>query len=228
MKESLDFKKDDVWSEYDGEENTELGTEQGTEQGVENEIHQFKEYGRKPYNPRVNAKYISIDIISDGETPANSNMIQLAAVVVEKTINRKFEGKILPIFENRSSQTYNRLGMSYDDVMLSDEYQDASYVMDNFVRWVDEIADGRHVIFVSDNPAFDWQFINHYLHLYYGSNPYSHSVRRLGDLWSGRQSNMLDNGWKYRRKNGYGYSALNIAIGNAYVLRGMFFSGLKF
>jgi hypothetical protein len=45
-------------------------------------------------------------------------------------------------------------------------------------------ADGRPV-FVSDNPAFDFQWINHgFWHALRG-NPFGHSGRRIGDYYAG-------------------------------------------
>src|SRR3989338_10868116 len=44
---------------------------------------------------------------------------------------------------------------------------------------------GFRPLFVSDNPAYDWQFINYYFHLFLGRNPFGHSARRIGDFYAG-------------------------------------------
>src|SRR3989338_4529440 len=52
-----------------------------------------------------------------------------------------------------------------------------------FSDWLNQFP-GR-LIFVSDNPAYDWQFINYYFHKFLGSNPFGHSARRISDFYAG-------------------------------------------
>jgi hypothetical protein len=56
--------------------------------------------------------------------------------------------------------------------------------MEAFATWLQEHTKGRPV-FVSDNVAFDWQFINYYFHRFCGRNPFGFSGRRIGDLYAG-------------------------------------------
>jgi len=56
--------------------------------------------------------------------------------------------------------------------------------MRHYTRWLGEQTKGRP-IFVSDNLAFDWQFINYYFHRFLGRNPFGFSGRRIGDLYAG-------------------------------------------
>jgi hypothetical protein len=41
------------------------------------------------------------------------------------------------------------------------------------------------VVFVSDNPAYDFQWINFYFWRYFGQNPFGHSGRRIADFYAG-------------------------------------------
>ena len=41
------------------------------------------------------------------------------------------------------------------------------------------------VVFVSDNPAYDFQWINFYFWKYQGENPFGHSGRRIADFYAG-------------------------------------------
>ena len=63
-------------------------------------------------------------------------------------------------------------------------FDEPESVMENFAGWLEKNSIGR-AIFVSDNPAFDWQFINYYFHRFLGKNPFGFSARRIGDLYSG-------------------------------------------
>jgi hypothetical protein len=56
--------------------------------------------------------------------------------------------------------------------------------MTDFAGWLEKNSKGR-AIFISDNPAFDWQFINYYFHRFLGQNPFGFSARRIGDLYAG-------------------------------------------
>jgi len=63
-------------------------------------------------------------------------------------------------------------------------FDDPKAVMDAFATWLEQHTKGRP-IFVSDNLAFDWQFINYYFHRFLGRNPFGFSGRRIGDLYAG-------------------------------------------
>jgi alpha-beta hydrolase superfamily lysophospholipase len=41
------------------------------------------------------------------------------------------------------------------------------------------------VVFVSDTPAYDFQWINFYFWRYFGENPFGHSGRRIADFYAG-------------------------------------------
>src|SRR5438094_9543400 len=57
---------------------------------------------------------------------------------------------------------------------------------ERFAAWLKQWTDkGEHVSFVSDNVAYDWQFINYYFWKHLGHNPFGHSGRRIGDFAAG-------------------------------------------
>ena len=87
-------------------------------------------------------------------------------------------------------------------------------VFQAFADWLKEHID-RHPIFVSDNPAYDWQFINHGFHLYLGYNPFGHSARRIGDFYAGLKRNFRrTQDWKRFRKTVHDHNPVNDAMGN--------------
>ena len=101
-------------------------------------------------------------------------------------------------------------------------------VMEDFAKWLSENSKGRP-IFISDNPAFDWQWINFYFHTYLGKNPFGFSARRIGDLYCGmRMDAGLNNEWKKLcRKTIHDHNPVNDAKGNAEALLAMKEMGLK-
>jgi hypothetical protein len=79
------------------------------------------------------------------------------------------------------------------------EFDEPESVMENFAGWLEKNSIGRPIC-VSDNPAFDWQFINYYFHRFLGKNPSGFSARRIGDLNSGlvRDASKASERKKYR------------------------------
>ncbi len=51
-----------------------------------------------------------------------------------------------------------------------------------FREW---LASRMPVVFVSDNPAYDFHWINFYFWRYFGENPFGHSGRRIADFYAG-------------------------------------------
>jgi len=100
--------------------------------------------------------------------------------------------------------------------------------MDSFAQWLSRYSKGRPVFF-SDNPAFDWQWINWYFHMYIGKNPFGFSARRIGDLYCGMKMDVgLNSEWKRLfRKTKHDHNPVNDAKGNAEGLLAMKEIGLR-
>ena len=82
-----------------------------------------------------------------------------------------------------------------------------------FHDWIKANSKGRP-IFISDNPAFDWQWINYYFHYYLGENPFGYSARRIGDLYCGLVKDTHAK-WKHLRRTTHDHNPVNDAKGNA-------------
>jgi len=84
---------------------------------------------------------------------------------------------------------------------------------DNFAYWLDKFP-GRKV-FVSDNPAYYWQFINYYFHLFRGENPFGHSGRRISDFYAGLCNDFSNTQkWKGWRVTEHDHNPVHDAMGN--------------
>ena len=84
----------------------------------------------------------------------------------------------------------------------------------HFLDWIQENCDTRPV-FVSDNPAFDWQWINFYFHHTLGMNPFGWSARRIGDYYAGLKGNFQrSTDWKRLRETKHDHHPVNDAMGN--------------
>ena len=77
--------------------------------------------------------------------------------------------------------------------------------MRTFMNWLDENYSERPLTW-SDNPGFDFSFINYYIWLHIQkhpglmASPLGHSMRRIGDLYAGHKGEWMNSqGWKKTR-----------------------------
>lgn len=170
--------------------------------------------------------YIVVDVESDGEIPYRNSMVCFGAVVVEPTLSKTFYGKTKPVSDIWNPEALAVSGFTREEHLAFDE---PGTVMENFAAWIDVNSTGRPV-FISDNPAFDWQWINWYFHFFTGKNPFGYSGRRIGDLYCGMLMDCSRNAeWKRKyRRTRHDHNPLNDALGNAEALLAFHQKGLKF
>jgi DNA polymerase III epsilon subunit-like protein len=160
-------------------------------------------------------KYISVDVEADGAIPYKYSMVCFGAVVVEPELNRSFYGQTKPISEFYVEDALKISGFTREQHLT---FADPLITMQLFEQWLKELND--YVVFVSDNLAFDWQWINYYFHYFIGKNPFGYSGRRIGDIYCGLQNDMRKNPeWKRKyRIQKHDHNPVNDAIGNAQAL----------
>lgn len=165
---------------------------------------------------------VVVDVESDGPCPGLYSMISFGAVAIDSsgTLDKTFEGKVAPLPGAKRLEAAARIsGISRE---LHESFEPPLVVMERFAQWLAKLAPkGTKLTFVSDNPAFDWQFINYYFHEFLGSNPFGFSARRIGDFYSGLTKNYRAQ-WKHLRKTSHDHSPVNDAKGNAEALLSMF------
>ncbi len=165
---------------------------------------------------------IVVDVESDGAIPHKYSMVCFGAVIVEPSLSKTFYGKTKPVSDLWIPEALAVSGISREEHKTFDE---PKVVMENFAKWIKANSDGRPV-FISDNPAYDWQFINYYFHYYLGENPFGFSARRIGDLYCGMVKDSFAK-WKHLRKTIHDHNPVNDAKGNAEALLQMKQMGLK-
>lgn len=166
--------------------------------------------------------WIVVDVESDGPVPPLYSMVCFGAVIVDDCLNKTFYGKVRPISDNYNKEALSISGFSRSQ---HENFDEPSVVMKEFAKWLGQNSVDRP-IFVSDNPCYDWQFINYYFHAYYGSNPFGFSGRRIGDLYCGMVKNVRTK-WKHLRKTIHDHNPVNDAIGNGEVILQMKRMGLE-
>lgn len=84
---------------------------------------------------------------------------------------------------------------------------------EKFDEWLKKF-EGK-VVFVSDNPAYDWQFVNYYFHLHLGRNPFGWSARRISDFYAGLVGDWNNTQkWKQLRITPHDHNPVNDSLGN--------------
>lgn len=168
---------------------------------------------------------VVVDVESDGAIPHKYSMVCFGAVVVEPSLSKTFYGKTRPISDEWNPEALAISGFSRQEHLTFDEPRE---VMINFRDWLNNNVKDRP-IFISDNLAFDWQWINYYFHYYIGKNPFGFSGRRIGDLYSGLEKDFFAaSKWKKFRQTTHTHNPVDDALGNAEALLTIRELGLKF
>lgn len=164
---------------------------------------------------REDMSWFIVDVEADGKAPGLYSMVSFGAIRVDRELDTTFYGETRPISEKWVPEA---LAVSNIDRATHESYEDPQVVMQRFVKWVESVSVGKP-IFVSDNPAFDYQFMNYYLIAYTGNNPFGHSARRIGDIYSGLVKDLrASSAWKKWRKTKHTHNPVDDARGNAEAL----------
>jgi DNA polymerase III epsilon subunit-like protein len=163
-----------------------------------------------------------VDVEADGQVPGLYSMVSFGAVLVDENLDKTFYGETKPITEMWDEQALSISGISREE---HENFDDPQMVIIDFERWLKETSKGRPVM-LSDNIAFDWQFINYYFHRYLGRNPFGYSGRRIGDMYCGMVKDSFAK-WKHLRTTKHTHHPVDDAKGNAEAILKMKEMGLK-
>lgn len=168
---------------------------------------------------------VVVDVEADGAIPHKYSMVCFGAVIVEPSLSKTFYGKTKPISDEWNPEALAISGFGREEHLTFDEPKE---VISNFRDWLNYNVKDRPV-FISDNLAFDWQWINYYFHYYLGKNPFGFSGRRIGDLYAGLEKDFFAaSRWKKFRKTLHTHNPVDDALGNAEALLTIRDLGLKF
>lgn len=157
--------------------------------------------------------FFSLDVEADGPCPGLFSMLSFALVNVFDHTQR-FYAQLAPITDHFVPQALHVSGFTREQCLA---FPKPDQAMKDMMVFLSSFPNRKVV--VSDNPAFDWQFLNYYCHYYLKHNPFGHSARRIGDLWAGHSGNWRnDSQWKKYRQTKHSHNALDDALGNAQAL----------
>jgi len=160
-----------------------------------------------------------VDVESDGPIPADYSMVCFGAVLVDKAgkLDKTFYGRTRPITPNYNQEALAISGFSRVEHKTFDEPKE---VMLAFKQWIYDVNEKGRPVFITDNPAYDFAWINFYFHRFIGDNPFGFSARRIGDIYCGLMKDPYAK-WKHLRKTKHTHNPVDDAKGNAEVILAM-------
>jgi len=146
-------------------------------------------------------KLIFVDCEASGPCPGLGVLTEFGAVEFES--RQVFHGVLYEAMPNPVNPTGS---------IVTGKRFDHHLVWSNFDVW---LAQWDKVKMVSDNPAFDYQWINQGMWTYLGHNPFGHTARRIGDYYAGLVGNFFaSRKWKELRITPHDHNPVNDAMGN--------------
>lgn len=144
---------------------------------------------------------IFVDCEATGKSPSTAYLTEFGAVSYPK--RETFHGELYAITRTADHKT---VGAPKDH---------PEKVFADFDLWLKQVSNDSRPIFISDNPAFDWQWINDGFHKYLGHNPFGHSARRISDFYAGLTKDFKNSQkWKKWRVTPHDHNPVHDSLGN--------------
>lgn len=155
---------------------------------------------------------VFVDCEARGVSPVNGILTEFGAV--HFTTRYAFHGRLFEGEPDPANPAVPLVGKR-----LRSDFDVAT----DLVEWLGQLQDGKvddgltgHPVLVSDNPAFDWQWIAGMFDRAGLENPFGHSGRRISDFWAGYRGKWGETqGWKRFRKTPHDHNPVHDAMGNA-------------
>jgi hypothetical protein len=145
---------------------------------------------------------VFVDVEAAGATPIHGTMTEFGAVLMN---GDSYHGQIYASTLDPDNPAKPIVGRKLRPV---------HDVMNEFMIWLRDNIKGRP-IFVSDNPAYDWQWIAAAFAICGMSNPFGHSARRIGDFYAGLERDFSrTQDWKKLRRTKHTHNPVDDARGN--------------
>jgi hypothetical protein len=149
--------------------------------------------------------WIFVDCEARGTSPVNGVLTEFGAV--HYATRETFYGRLFEAAPDPANPAISIVGARVNDELT---------VATEFSVWLRTCVTGGRPVFVSDNPAYDWQWIAGMYDRAGLENPFGHSARRISDFWAGYNLNWSETqGWKRFRQTVHDHNPVHDAMGNA-------------
>jgi len=150
------------------------------------------------------SNYIFVDCEARGTSPVNGVMTEFCAVKYDT--KETFYGRLFEATPDPENPAISIVG---------ERVADDLEVAQKFLAWLEGVGGKSRPIFVSDNVAYDWQWISGMFDRAGLQNPFGHSGRRISDFYAGVVNNFSNTQeWKRWRKTVHDHNPVNDAMGN--------------
>ncbi len=164
---------------------------------------------------------ISLDCEASGPCPNHGDLLSFGAVVVDSSVlgndwNGFYSDILLPACDKYDDGAYKAINITREQHLNATKTIKQGIL--EFKDWLDLIPrkPNERLVMITDNPGFDFGWMNYELHNHLGYNPLGHSARRIGDAYCGLKDNMRNTqGWKKLRDAPHDHNPLNDCLGNA-------------
>lgn len=147
--------------------------------------------------------HIFVDVEARGRSPVNGTMTEFGAVTESRAT---FHGRL---YESTPDPDIPAIPVVGDRIATDLE------VANKFAAWLRTVSGGKRIIFVSDNPAYDYMWIAGMFDRADMDNPFGHSGRRIADFWAGMNRDWSQTQkWKKFRVTPHDHNPVNDAMGN--------------
>ena len=147
---------------------------------------------------------IFVDCEATGKSPSTGRLTEFGAVAYPS--REVFHGVLV---ERKPSEENPKIRIATGKTFNEKE------TFEKFDAWLIKVTNGGKPIFVSDNPAFDWQWINDSFWRTLKRNPFGHSARRISDFYAGLVGDFMDTqSWKKLRITPHDHNPVHDALGN--------------
>lgn len=151
------------------------------------------------------ANLVFVDCEARGASPVNGTMTEFGAV--HYTSRATFHGRLEEAFPDPANPAV--------PLLTGKRIATDAELAGKLAAWLREHLGSTQPVFVSDNPAYDWQWISGMFDRAGMDNPFGHSGRRISDFWAGAQGNWSDTrSWKRFRQTRHDHNPVNDAMGN--------------
>lgn len=150
------------------------------------------------------SNYIFVDVEALGTSPVRGTMTEFGAV--HRDSLKTFHGVLFEGTPDPANPAVPVVGKRVASDLV---------VAANFATWLEEVCGNDRPVFVSDNVAYDWQWIAGMFDRAYLDNPFGHSGRRISDFWAGLNNNFGETqSWKRFRVTKHDHHPVHDAMGN--------------
>lgn len=156
---------------------------------------------------------VLVDVEARGASPINGTLTEFGAVALNSNmtaVQDTFHGKLVEAVPDPSNP-------AIPFIPEGAKRYDGRKIAEKFTLWLKGFGD--RVVFVSDNPAYDYMWMAAFFDSHNMSNPFGHSARRIGDFAAGLTSTWGNtNKWKRLRDTKHTHNPVDDSMGNAEAL----------